>query len=54
MEKVTIQRLVDEIEAYKQAIQNAQDALDAAEREIDEALEEEFEKENAPRLSIMK
>ena len=36
-----IQELMVEVENYRQAIQDAQDALDAAERELDEALEME-------------
>ena len=53
MEKNEIQKLMEEIEIYKQAIQDAQDALDAAERELDEVLDYEYEKENGPQLTIV-
>jgi len=54
MKKDSIQKLMDEIENYKQAIQDAQDALDAAERELEETIEYEYEKEHVPQLTIMK
>lgn len=38
-----IQRLLTEIKAYDQAISDAQGALDAAERELEEAMEEELQ-----------
>ena len=44
--KSTIQQLMDEVEIYKQAIQDAKDALASAEMELDETLENEFEKQN--------
>ena len=34
-----IQKLMEEIEVYKQAIQNAKDALASAEMELDETLD---------------
>ena len=37
-----IQELINEVEIYKQAIQDAKDALASAEMELDETLEEEF------------
>lgn len=37
-----IQELMKEIEIYKQAIQDAKDALASAEMELDETLDEEF------------
>lgn len=37
-----IQDLLNEVETYKQAIQDAKDALASAEMELDEALDEEF------------
>lgn len=39
MSKDQIERLEKEIEEYKQAIRDAQDALEAAERELDETLD---------------
>ena len=43
-EQVTnkIQQLMTEVEIYKQAIQDAKDALASAEMELDEVLDEEF------------
>lgn len=38
-----IQELMNEVEIYKQAIQDAKDALASAEMELDETLEAEFE-----------
>lgn len=38
-----IQDLMNEVELYKQAIQDAKDALASAEMELDETLEAEFE-----------
>ena len=40
-----IQQLMDEVEVYKQAIQDAKDALASAEMELDETLDAEFSKE---------
>ena len=37
-----IQELMSEVEAYKQAIQDAKDALASAETELDETLDTEF------------
>ena len=37
-----IQDLMNEVEVYKQAIQDAKDALASAEMELDEALDMEF------------
>ena len=44
MENTKIQELINEVETYKQAIQDAKDALASAEMELDETLEEEFNK----------
>lgn len=38
----TIKALMDEVEFYKQAIQDAKDALASAEMELDAALDSEF------------
>lgn len=38
-----IQELFNEVELYKQAIQDAKDALASAEQELDETLDSEFE-----------
>lgn len=43
MENNKIQKLMSEVETYRQAIQDAKDALASAEMELDETLEEEFE-----------
>ena len=43
MENNRIQELFNEVELYKQAIQDAKDALASAEQELDETLEEAFE-----------
>ena len=40
-----IQKLMQEVEIYKQAIQDAKDALASAEMELDETLEAEYEKQ---------
>ena len=45
MEANKIQKLIKEVEIYKQAIQDAKDALASAEMELDETLEDEFRKE---------
>lgn len=37
-----IQELMNEVEIYKQAIQDAKDALASAEMELDETLDKEF------------
>ena len=42
METTKIQDLVKEVEIYKQAIQDAKDALASAEMELDETLDAEF------------
>ena len=39
-----IQKLMKEVELYKQAIQDARDALASAEMELDETLEAEYKK----------
>lgn len=44
MENSNIQKLMEEVETYKQAIQDAKDALASAEMELDDALENEFHK----------
>jgi predicted nucleic acid-binding Zn-ribbon protein len=43
MGKSKIQELFEEVELYKQAIQDAKDALASAEQELDETLDAEFE-----------
>lgn len=40
--KSKVQRLLDEVEVYKQAIRDARDALASAEMELDEELEVEL------------
>jgi len=45
-QKSKIQELMDEVEIYKQAIQDAKDALASAEMGLDETLEAEFEEMN--------
>ncbi len=42
METSKIKELMNEVEIYKQAIQDAKDALASAEQELDETLDEEF------------
>lgn len=42
MEKSKIQQLFEEVELYKQAVQDAKDALASAEQELDETLDAEF------------
>ena len=42
MEISNIQKLMEEVETYKQAIQDAKDALASAEQELDETLEAEY------------
>ena len=42
MGNTKIQELMQEVETYKQAIQDAKDALASAEMELDETLEMEF------------
>jgi hypothetical protein len=44
-----IQELFNEVETYKQAIQDAKDALDSAERELDEELDARYNNEFGPR-----
>ena len=41
-----IEELMQEVEVYRQAIQDAKDALASAEMELDEELESEFSKTN--------
>ena len=41
-----IEELMQEVEIYRQAIQDAKDALASAEMELDEELESEFSKVN--------
>lgn len=43
MENNKIQELLNEVELYKQAIQDAKDALASAEQELDETLDAEFD-----------
>ena len=45
MEANKIQKLMSEVESYKQAIQDAKDALASAETELDETLDGEFRRE---------
>lgn len=40
-----IQQLMSEVETYKQAIQDAKDALASAEMELDETLDEEYNRQ---------
>ena len=42
MDSSRIQELINEVEIYKQAIQDAKDALASAEMELDETLDAEF------------
>lgn len=42
MDTTRIQELTSEVEIYKQAIQDAKDALASAEQELDETLDAEF------------
>ena len=42
MTKTKIEELMQEVETYKQAIQDAKDALASAEMELDETLDAEF------------
>ena len=42
MENNKIQELMNEVEIYKQAIQDAKDALASAEMELDATLDKEF------------
>ncbi len=41
--KARIQKILNDIKVYEQAITDAQNALDAAERELNEAMEEQME-----------
>ena len=43
MEISKIQQLMNEVETYKQAVQDAKDALASAEMELDDTLDTEFE-----------
>lgn len=42
MQDTRIQQLFNEVEIYKQAIQDAKDALASAEQELDETLDEAY------------
>ena len=42
MDEARIEKLMKEVEVYRQAIQDAKDALASAEMELDETLEEAF------------
>lgn len=42
MERTHIQELLEEVEVYKQAVQDAKDALASAEQELDAALDSEY------------
>ena len=46
MEENYIKKLFDEVELYKQAIQDAKDALASAEQELDETLAAQFKEED--------
>ena len=50
MAKDKIQQLFDEIELYKQAINDAKDALASAEFELDETLDAEFRDTLSPEV----
>ena len=41
-EKAKVQKLMQEVEIYKQAIQDAKDALASAEQELDEELDAQY------------
>lgn len=45
METSKIEKLMQEVEIYKQAIQDAKDALASAEMELDETLDAEFNRQ---------
>jgi hypothetical protein len=45
MDNTKIQALFDEVEIYKQAIRDAEDALDSAVQELDETLDETYNQE---------
>jgi hypothetical protein len=45
MDNAKIQALFDEVEIYKQAIRDAEDALDSAVQELDETLDETYNQE---------
>ena len=45
MKNSRIQELMNEVETYRQAIQDARDALASAERELDETLDDEYNNE---------
>ena len=42
IQKKKIQKLFDEVETYKQAIRDAEDALASADQELDEVLDTSF------------
>ena len=46
MEENYIKKLFDEVELYKQAIQDAKDALASAEQELDETLAAQYKEED--------
>ena len=48
MEKNEIQRLMDDVETYKQAIQDARDARASAGQELDEELDARYHNEFDP------
>lgn len=54
MEKNMIQQLMEDIEIYEQTLQNLQDLLETAEKELDEILASKYEQENRPKLTIVK
>ena len=45
-EKNRIQELFDEVEFYRQTVQDTEEALESAEMELDEALAAVFDNEN--------
>ncbi len=45
MVDLRIVNLMKEVEIYRQAVQDAKDALESAEMELDEVLDEEFRKQ---------
>ena len=53
MEVSRIEKLMKEVETYRQAIEDAKDALASAEMELDEVLDDEYEKANGPKLTVI-
>lgn len=49
-----IRELTQDVMAYRQAIRDAQDALDAAERELDEALEAAWDGRAASPVRVLR